>query len=75
MGALGYDAAMLACKALLRAKTKDAAGLKRAIANTVDFPGVTGRITLKGNAGNPPKRIVIVKLTKLGQVFVTAEEP
>lgn len=75
MGALGYDAAMLACKALLRAKTKDAAGLKRAIANTVGYPGVTGRITLKGNAGNPPKRIVIVKLTKLGQVYVTAEGP
>ena len=72
MGALAYDATMLACDALKRAKTKDAAGLQAAIADTVDFKGVSGNITLKGKNGNPPKRALVVQLTKEGQVFAKA---
>jgi branched-chain amino acid transport system substrate-binding protein len=75
MGALAYDATMLACDALKRAKTQDAAGLKAAIADTVDFKGVSGSITLKGMHGNPPKRALVVQLTKEGQVFAKAYEP
>jgi len=74
MGALAYDATMLACKALKRAKTKHAAGLQVAIENTVGFKGVTGVITLKGKHGNPPKRAVVVKVTKNGQEFVKGYE-
>jgi len=74
IGALAYDAAKLACDALKRAKTKDAAGLQAAIEDTVGFRGATGVITLKGKQGNPPKRVVIVKLTKEGQQFVKAFE-
>jgi len=75
MAALGYDSARLACEALKRAKTKDAAGLRAAIEETVGFKGVTGDITLKGKQGNPPKRVVIVKLTREGQMYVKAIEP
>ena len=72
MGALAYDATMLACDALKRAKTKDAKGLQEAIENTVDFKGVSGAITLKGKGGNPPKRALVVQLTKNGQEFAKA---
>ena len=74
MGALAYDGAMLACNAITRAATIDAAGLQNAIEDTVGFQGVTGTITLKGRNGNPPKRAVIVKITKNGQEFVKAYE-
>lgn len=74
MGALAYDAAALMCDALKRAKTKDSAGLQAAIEDTVDFKGVSGNISLKGNHGNPPKRAIVVKLTKDGQEFAKAYE-
>lgn|GEM_PF-106858 len=74
MGALAYDATMLACDALKRAKTKDAKGLQDAIADTTDFKGVSGAITLKGKGGNPPKRALVVQLTKNGQEFAKAYE-
>lgn len=72
MGALAYDAAKLACDALKRSKTQDAAGLRAAIADTVGFHGVSGDITLKGEGGNPPKRALVVQLTKDGQTFAKA---
>lgn len=75
MGALAYDAAMLMCDALKRAKTPDSQGLRDAIADTENFKGVTGTITLKGNNGNPPKRAIVVELTKDGQRFAKAYEP
>jgi len=79
MGALAYDAAMLACDSLKRASTKDAAGLQKAIADTVNFNGVSGSITLKGMNGNPPKRALVVELVKdpaipNGQKFAKAYE-
>lgn len=72
MGALAYDATLLMCESLKKAKTKDSAGLKDAIAETEDFKGVSGSITLKGNGGDPPKRALVVELTKDGQVFAKA---
>lgn len=63
MGALGYDAAKLAMDAMKRAKTLSPADIRDALNNTVDFPGVSGTITLKGWHGNPPKRALVVQLT------------
>lgn len=63
MGALGYDATKLALDALKRAKSKDAKGLLEAINDTVDFMAVSGKITLKGMHGDPPKRALVVQLT------------
>ncbi|MBS1718433.1 MAG: ABC transporter substrate-binding protein [Armatimonadetes bacterium] len=64
MGALGYDATMLMLDALKRAKTKDSKALIDAIADTTDFPGISGKVTLKGNGGDPPKRALIVQVGK-----------
>jgi branched-chain amino acid transport system substrate-binding protein len=75
MGALAYDAAMLACQALKSSGAKDSKALRDAIDNTENFKGVSGNITLKGNNGDPPKRAIVVKLTPQGQVFAKAYEP
>jgi branched-chain amino acid transport system substrate-binding protein len=75
MGALAYDAAMLACDALKRAASLDSKALREAIDNTESFKGVSGTIALKGNNGDPPKRALVVKLTPEGQVFAKAYEP
>ncbi len=75
MGALAYDAAKLACESLKTAATPNADGLTEALSNTVDFPGVSGKITLKGMNGDPPKRALVVKLTEQGQIFEKAYEP
>jgi branched-chain amino acid transport system substrate-binding protein len=74
MGALAYDAAMLAFKAVATLDKPDAKSLQAAIADTVDFAGVSGKITLKGKGGNPPKRALVVELTKEGQTFAKAYE-
>jgi branched-chain amino acid transport system substrate-binding protein len=77
MGALGYDAMMLTCQALKAAKTKDTKGLLEAIANTENFAGVSGKITLKGMHGDPPKRALVVQLQndpKNPQIFAKAYE-
>jgi branched-chain amino acid transport system substrate-binding protein len=64
MGALGYDAMSLTLDALKRAKTKDSKGLLDALEDTTGFKGVSGEITLKGNHGNPPKKAIVVEVTK-----------
>jgi branched-chain amino acid transport system substrate-binding protein len=77
MGALGYDAAALMCDALKRAATPDSKALLPAIHDTTGFAGVSGQITLKGQNGNPPKRALVVELTKdeaHPQKFVKAYE-
>jgi branched-chain amino acid transport system substrate-binding protein len=64
MGALGYDAMTVALDALKRAKSKDSKGLLDAIEETSGFKGVSGEISLKGNHGNPPKKAIVVEVTK-----------
>jgi branched-chain amino acid transport system substrate-binding protein len=74
MGALGYDATMLTLQALKTAKGTTSKDLTEALENTTAFNGVSGAINLKGNAGDPPKRALVVELTKQGQVFAKAYE-
>lgn len=64
MGPLGYDATMLTLEALKNAKGLDSKSLTEAIENITDFKGVSGDITMKGNNGNPPKRAIVVEVTK-----------
>jgi branched-chain amino acid transport system substrate-binding protein len=64
MAALGYDAMALTLDALKRAKGADSASLRDAIDDTTGFKGVSGDITLKGQNGNPPKRAIVVEVTK-----------
>jgi len=55
LAALGYDAAMVAVDAIKRAPSFDRAAIRDAIAQTKNFAGVTGTITLdeKRNATKP----------------------
>ncbi|HEY1419017.1 MAG TPA: ABC transporter substrate-binding protein [Myxococcaceae bacterium] len=55
LAALGYDAAMVAVDAIKRAPSFDRAAIRDAIAQTKNFHGVTGSITLdeKRNATKP----------------------
>ena len=66
MAALGYDAMNVMLDALKRTKGMDSKSLTAAIAETTDYQGVTGDITLKGQNGNPPKRAIVVEVTKPG---------
>jgi branched-chain amino acid transport system substrate-binding protein len=78
MAALGYDAAALTIDALKRAKSLDSKSLMTAIDETENFPGVSGKITLKGQKGTPFKQalVVEVKSAKDGfQVFKKAFTP
>ncbi|MCU0315842.1 MAG: ABC transporter substrate-binding protein [Fimbriimonadaceae bacterium] len=75
MGALGYDATMLAVDAIRRATTPNSKGILEALEATENFMSVSGKITLKGNNGNPPKRALVVEVSRTGQVFRKAYEP
>lgn len=64
MGALGYDAMSLTLNALGRAAGADSKSLIAALEATENFAAVSGDITLKGMNGNPPKRAIVVEVTK-----------
>ena len=49
LAALGYDAGKVLIDAIKRAKSIDGPGIRDAIADTRDFPGVTGKITIDSN--------------------------
>jgi branched-chain amino acid transport system substrate-binding protein len=61
MAALGYDAARILADAIKRAGSTDSTALKNAIAQTKDFAGVTGRISIDP-ARNAMKPITIIKV-------------
>jgi branched-chain amino acid transport system substrate-binding protein len=62
MAALGYDAARILADAMKRAGSTDSSALRKAIADTKDFAGVTGHITIDQNR-NALKPITILKIT------------
>ena len=65
MGALGYDAMALTIDALKRCKADvSSKNLIAQLEDTTGFKGVSGEITLKGNNGNPPKKLIVVEVTK-----------
>lgn len=64
MAALGYDAMALTLDALKKGGDPSSKALMTAIENEENFPGVSGDITLKGMNGNPPKRAIVVMVTK-----------
>ena len=61
MAALGYDAARILADAIKRAGSTDSTALKNAIAQTKNFPGVTGSITIDQNR-NASKPLTIIKV-------------
>ena len=75
LAALGYDAAKVAIDALeARQGPRAARPLRDAIAQTKDFPGVAGTITLDENR-NAVKPAVVLKVGDGKTEFVTTVTP
>jgi len=67
MAALAFDAARVLADALKRAKALDGPSVRDAIAQTRDFPGVTGSITIGPDRNAVGKKMVIEEI-KNGQL-------
>jgi branched-chain amino acid transport system substrate-binding protein len=74
LGALGYDAAGVMVAALKRAKSLGGADIRDAIAQTKDYPGVTGNISLDADR-NAVKSAVVLKVMDGKAVYVTTVNP
>jgi branched-chain amino acid transport system substrate-binding protein len=72
--ALGFDAASILADALRRAGTSDGPKLRDAIAATVNFPGVTGRITIDKDR-NAVKPAVVLKVVDGKYQYVETVSP
>lgn len=74
LGALGYDAAMVAIEAIKRAGSVDGSKLRDAIAQTKEHPGIAGSITLDANR-NAVKPAVILQVKDDKAVYVSTVNP
>lgn len=74
LAAMGYDAALVLADALQRAKSFSKGDIRNAIAETKQFPGVTGVITIddKRNASKPA---VMLKIEDGAYKFAKRVEP
>jgi branched-chain amino acid transport system substrate-binding protein len=71
---LGYDAVMMLVDAIKRAGTTESAKLRAALADTKNFKGVTGTITLDAQR-NPTKSAVVLAVKDGKFVFVESIDP
>lgn len=74
LGALGYDAAMVAMKAISTAGTTDGAKVRDAIAATKDHPGIAGTISMNADR-NALKPAVILEVRDGASKYVTTVQP
>ncbi len=74
LAALGYDAARVAIESLKRAKDLTGPSVRDAIAQTKDFPGVAGTVTLDDNR-NAVKSAVVLKVGDGKTQYVTTINP
>jgi branched-chain amino acid transport system substrate-binding protein len=74
LAALGYDSAKVAIAAIGKAKDLSGPAIREAIAQTKDFPGVAGNISLDENR-NAVKPAVILKVGDGKTSFVTTINP
>lgn len=74
LAALGYDAAKVAVAALRNAKDLSGPAVRDAIAQTKDFPGVAGNITLDSNR-NAVKPAVVLQVRDGKAEYVTSIDP
>ncbi|MEQ1505084.1 MAG: ABC transporter substrate-binding protein, partial [Myxococcota bacterium] len=74
LAALGYDATKVLAEAMKRAPSLGGADLAKAIAETKDFKGVTGNITIDANR-NAQKPAVVVQLKGGKPTFVASILP
>ncbi|HMF08211.1 MAG TPA: ABC transporter substrate-binding protein [Thermoanaerobaculia bacterium] len=74
LAALGYDAAKILVDAMGRAGSTDGVKIRDALAQTKDFPGVTGKITIDGDH-NAVKPAVVLKIENGKFVYVETVSP
>jgi len=74
LGALGYDAAMLAVDAMRRAKDLTGPSIRDALAETKNFPGVAGTITFDDKR-NPIKPAVVLQVSGGKYKYVATVQP
>ena len=74
LAALGYDSMKVLADAIKRAGTTENTKLRDAIAQTKDFPGVTGKITIDKDR-NAVKPAVVLKLENSKFVYETTIYP
>lgn len=71
---LGYEAALIAVKALEKAGTTDKKVVRDSMAATKDVPGITGKISLDANR-NPIKAVTIIEMKDGKQTFLDKINP
>jgi branched-chain amino acid transport system substrate-binding protein len=71
LAATAYDAARIMFDAIKRANSLDGSAIRQALADTKEFPGVTGMVTFNENR-DAVKPIVMIKIQEGGK-FVVAE--
>ena len=74
LGALGYDAAMVAIRAIERAGSADGQKLRDEIAKTREHPGVAGTVTLDDKR-NAVKPAVVLQVRDAKSVYVATVKP
>ncbi len=74
LSAMGYDAARVLIEALKRAKDDSSQSLRDAIADTKDYRGVTGLITIDAQR-NATKSAVVIKVADGQMRYVTTIQP
>jgi branched-chain amino acid transport system substrate-binding protein len=74
MAALGYDAAGVLADAMKRARSLSGPDLRDAIAQTKEFPGVTGTITIDAER-NARKPADVLQVKGQGYKYVTTIQP
>jgi branched-chain amino acid transport system substrate-binding protein len=74
LGALGYEAAEVLVDAIRRAGKNEPSAIRDAIAQTKDFEGVTGKITMDAQR-NPQKSAVVLKVEGGKAKFETSIAP
>jgi branched-chain amino acid transport system substrate-binding protein len=74
LAALGYDAAKVLADAMKRSPSLSGKDLAKAIADTKDFAGVTGHITIDANR-NAQKPAVVVEMKGGTPKFVASVSP
>lgn len=74
LAALGYDAAWILAEAIRRAGSTQGDAIRRQLAATKDFPGVTGRITIDSQR-NASKPAVILQIRGTSFVSVASITP
>lgn len=70
--ALGYDAVKLLADAIERAGSTDAEAIKTALAETKDYPGITGSITFGEGVQIPQKGVTLIEIVD-GKFTLAAE--